>query len=134
MATTRGTIISPDRARQIRDFSGLCFGTITPTDIDGLIEYHDMAYILIELKLVGTELPHGQKLALERLTDDLRRTKPAICIIAEHNTINPDEPIDAASAIVIQYRQHKARWREPHELYTVREMIKGFLALLEPTK
>jgi len=131
MATTRGQIIYRDRAKQIRDFSGLIFDTITPTDIDGFIEYHGQAYIFIELKLAGTESPFGQKLALERLIDDLRQTKPALCLIAEHNTTNPDEAIDAAKAIVVQYRQSNAQWREPREIYTVRQMIERFLGLVD---
>ena len=39
----RGVIQNRDRKKQIIDFSGLKYGKITPTDIDGLIEYKDKA-------------------------------------------------------------------------------------------
>jgi len=40
----RGKIEHRDRARQIRDFSNLRYGNITPTDIDGLIEYQNKCF------------------------------------------------------------------------------------------
>ena len=45
----RGVITNRARARQIRDFSGLQIGTITPTDLDGLIEFHDECFIFCEI-------------------------------------------------------------------------------------
>jgi len=123
----RGEVHSRNRARQIRDYSGLRYGNITPTDIDGLIEYHGKAYILIELKYQNATLSYGQKLALERLTDDL--SKPAICIIGSHDTHNPDNDIDAANAIAVEYRYHK-EWHIPKREYTVKGMIDRFLQLV----
>lgn len=131
MATTRGIITSPNRARQIRDFSGLLFGTITPTDIDGLIEYHGKAYIIIETKLSGAQRRDGQRLALERLTDDLQRAhRPSLCIIAVHNTEDASQSIDVANAITIEYR-YKKRWHRPKKMYTVRETIETFLNTMD---
>jgi len=46
----RGVIKYRGRARQIIDFRGLTYGNITPTDIDGLIEYKDKCILLIEIK------------------------------------------------------------------------------------
>lgn len=130
----RGQIVTPDRARQIRDFSGLLFGTITPTDIDGLIEYHGKGYIIIEVKLSGARVPDGQHKALERLTDVLWRAKRlAICIVATHNTVNVEEPIDVANAIVHEYR-YMGMWRHPQDIHTVRELAEWFMAKLEKTK
>lgn len=37
----RGKIQNEEFARRIIDFSGMRYGNITPTDIDGVIEYHD---------------------------------------------------------------------------------------------
>lgn len=65
----RGKIENRNRARQIIDFSGLQYGKITPTDIDGLIEYHDKAILLLEFKYADAEMPRGQKVALERMCD-----------------------------------------------------------------
>lgn len=123
----RGKIITPDRAKQIRDFSGLLFGTITPTDLDGLIEYHGRGYVIYEVKLSGTQILDGQRLALARLTDDLERARrPALCIIATHNTTDVAEPIDVANAIVLEYR-YRRRWRRFKDMHTARELTKWFL-------
>jgi len=50
MPEVKGVIHAPQRATQLRDYSGLLFGNITPTDIDGLIEYKNIGYVIIELK------------------------------------------------------------------------------------
>jgi len=109
----RGSINNPDRARQLNDFSGLRFGKITPTDIDGLIEYHNKAYVLIETKYKAKKLPSGQELALKRLTEDLnRKGKPTLCIIAQHEVEDPTEPVNVASTQVRSYK-YTRDWVEP---------------------
>jgi len=111
------------------------FGTITPTDIDGLIEYHDKAYIIIEVKLEGTAIPRGQELALERLADDLRRNgKPAIFILAEHYVWDVDEPIDVAGAIVIKYRVQGAWHPQKDPPERVKCLIQRFLDWVDGRK
>lgn len=61
-------IRNPYRMRQLIDFTGLELeGGIYPTDIDGLIEYHDQEYILIEVKYGKAKVPFGQRLAIERM-------------------------------------------------------------------
>jgi len=127
MQHKRGTIHSRARAKQLRDFSGLLFGNITATDIDGLIEYHGKGYIGIETKLNGASLGFGQKLAFERLTDDLSRAgKPTIYIIASHDSDDPNEDIDVANAIVAEYR-FKGKWRTLKSRYTVRDLTVMFM-------
>ena len=127
MLTVRGEIHNRARAKQLRDFSGLLFGNITPTDIDGLIEYHGKGYIGIEMKLTGASLGLGQKLAFERLTDDLSRAgKPTIYIIASHDSDDPNEDIDVANAIVSEYR-FKGKWRTLQSRYTVRDLAVLFI-------
>jgi hypothetical protein len=124
----RGEIHYRERARQLRNYSGLCFGNITPTDIDGLIEYHGKAYLIIEVKLNNTRVSFGQRLALERLTDDLLR--PSMCIIAMHEIENPLEDIDVAKCLVSEYR-FKGEWRIPKVQRNVRELIEIFLKLID---
>lgn len=128
MPDERGEIQFRHRAKQLRDYSKLRYANITPTDIDGLLEYHGKCYVIIELKYRALVLSHGQKLALERLTDDI--SKPAICIIASHDTENPDEDIDASEAIVSEYR-FKEVWRVPKIQYTVKGLIDKFLGLID---
>lgn len=129
MFNNRGAIHNRPRAKQLRDYSGLRFGKITPTDIDGLIEYKNKAYVILELKYGDTELPFGQRLALERLTDDLEQVgKPTLCIVATHDTHDCNKDIDAANTIVTKYRL-KREWipLSPDLEVTTRTIIELFL-------
>ena len=131
MHSDRGKIYNHERARQQRDYSGLRFGNITPTDIDGIIEYKNIGYVIIELKYSDNVLPYGQKLALERLTDDLEKAgKPCLCIVATHLTLNCNEDIDVASALVEEYR-YKEQWRENKNSLATKELIERFFKRLE---
>lgn len=125
----RGEINFRSRAKQLRDFSGLRYGNITPTDIDGLIEYKDKAYIIMEAKFGDTVLPKGQELALERLCDDLQKTKATLLIVARHDQ-NVEKDIDFANCIVEKYR-FKKEWTiiktKTTRNWTVRSLIDKFL-------
>lgn len=109
----RGKINNRERARQIRDYSGLRFGKITPTDIDGLLDFRNKLFVYIEIKLIGAELPYGQKLALERQCDAARKpgSRKTAVLIIEHDTA-PEEDIDAASCPVREYRCN-GKWGRP---------------------
>lgn len=125
----RGVINHRERAKQIRDFSGLRFGNITPTDIDALIEYKDKAYVIIEYKFGEAEVPTGQMIALERICDDLQNFKHTILIIARHNQ-PVEQDIDGANAIVEKYRWRK-KWivikNITQETWKVKKLIDWFL-------
>lgn len=125
----RGEISNRDRAKQLRDYSGLLYGKITPTDIDGFIEYKNKAYVFIELKHEDAGVRYGQGLALERLTDDLERCgKPTLCIFASHTQHDPEEDIRVAETKVSHFRLKK-QWRKFKESLkvTVKELIDVFL-------
>lgn len=124
----RGVIRNRNYANQVRDFSGLRFNNITPTDIDGMIEYKNLCYVYIETKYDGAELPFGQKLALERQTDDMQKVKPTITIIASHNS---EGDIDVANTTVTQYRW-KGEWRTRDA--TTGELIRNFIDWIEHGK
>jgi hypothetical protein len=106
----RGVIIYRERAAQIRDFSDLLFGnTITPTDLDSLIEYHNELFVFAETKVEGVVIPYGQRLAFERLCDACQRSgKGSILFITQHNTPK-DEVIRMGLTEVIEYR-HMFKW------------------------
>lgn len=89
---------------QIIDFRKLHIGNITPTDIDGFIEYNDKYFIFIETKYRDKPLPTGQRLALQRLCDTLTSAgKHAIVFITSHYAeIGMD--IDFGETIVTEYR------------------------------
>lgn len=97
----RGTIQFRERAKQLIDYSCLRYGNITPTDIDGLVEYKDKAYVFIEIKYENAEMPKGQRIAIERLINDLSKCgKPVAGFLCEHYISDCEEDVDAAKAIV----------------------------------
>lgn len=102
----RGVFRSREYARQLVVFDGLRYGNITPTDIDGVIEYRNVGYILFEVKHGASSLPEGQRIALERMCDDLGRQKLAFLVVASH-TSHGD--IRLMECTVERYR-HKAGW------------------------
>lgn len=99
--SNRGKIQNRERARQIVDFSGLRYGNITPTDIDGLIEYHDKAVLFMEFKYKDAQVPHGQLLAIARLVTNCHLAgKGAAAFICQHNVDDCEKDIDAANTTV----------------------------------
>lgn len=128
MAVDRGVIKNRRRAEQsqLRDFSGLRFGKITPTDVDCFIEYRDQCVVFAELKygkISPDRLEEGQRLALERLADNSK--KPSLLILAQH--FHPvTEQIDAAAAVASWYRENR-QWKEPQKPETVHSMTERFL-------
>ena len=69
-ALDRGEIKHKDRARQLLMFSGMIRRRgITPTDLDGIIDYNGKAFVLLEGKFHGAPFLKGQKLALENIVD-----------------------------------------------------------------
>ena len=64
-----------ENAAKIKDFGSLRWGKISPTDIDGFIEIGNEKFIFIECKYGDSELPTGQRIALERLVDVVATTR-----------------------------------------------------------
>ena len=102
--SVRGDIIHRERAKQIISFSRLIrHRNITPTDIDGFIDYNGNAFIYMDAKLEGKEIDFGQKKAFENLTHSHGLAKHATCaIIFRHNT-PPEEDIQAHECYVDDY-------------------------------
>jgi len=128
----RGKIYNYDRARQQIDFSGVKINQkITPTDFDAVIEYKDKAYIFIEYKYRDTTMPTGQRIAFERLVDDLNQLKPSVLILASHDT-PVEEDIDGAGALVKGvYGSHGYIEKKLWEGKTVKQMLDIFLSFVE---
>jgi hypothetical protein len=123
--TERGKIRNRDAGKQIIDYSGLRYNNITPTDIDGLIEYKGKAFIFYEFKFNNAPMPLGQRIALTRLVDAIQKGgTPAMLILCSHN--NPaSEDIDAAHATAKAIYWQGA-WGDGCGR-TVREVTDGFL-------
>ena len=128
--STRGTIYNRERAKQIIDYRGLRFKNITPTDVDGFFEHRNKVFILYEFKLKGNDVPHGQKQALERTIDALRKAhKSAVLFICSHTTEDPNIDIDAASATV-EYVYLDGKWYKGNGA-TAKELTDRFLAFYD---
>lgn len=109
----RGVIRNREFAQQIKDFSGLRFGNITPTDIDGFMDFGDRLFIVIEGKHSGSPMHYGQRLAIERLVDAChcppRRISTAI-IVDHYEKSSAD--VDYAKTTVRSYRWN-GKWMNP---------------------
>lgn len=118
---------NPERARQLVSFHNLQYGKNNrPTDVDALFELRDKLYVIVETKFEGNQMPFGQKLALERLVDDLSQVKPALLILATHTT-PADEMIDLGSTKVVSFRYERA-WHEINQGYlSVRSLVDKFI-------
>lgn len=121
----RGEIHNREAARQLRDFSGLRWDKITPSDIDLAIDFQNRIFIFAELKWRNAEMPFGQRLLLERITDGLTsQNKDSICFVASHSEEGYGD-IDTANCIVNEYR-YKFEWCKTNSGITLKKAINGF--------
>jgi hypothetical protein len=107
----RGSIKHLDRYKQLIAYDGLeRHRKITPTDIDGLIDYNGNAFIFLECKLTDKALDYGQKLAIENIINGLSESgRPCCCLVFRHSK-KPDELIIAKDCIVSEI-YYKKKWR-----------------------
>lgn len=130
MTVTEGSRIkNPYYAKQLIDFQGLGLDDgLYPTDIDALIEYHDMEYILVEVKYKNKRVPYSQKLAIQRMIEDFTKAgKRAIALVAEHYESDPRKPVIAANCKVRElYYGEECQWRAPTYDLTVRQAVDSF--------
>lgn len=133
-----GIVNYPNRFRQICNFNELKYGTITPSDIDLVIEYHDKKWLLGELKLDGVELPIGQRLLLERAAIDYSLAKKqTIAFVAHHFVTDYTEDIDVSKAFVTEicigettndeYGRRRGEWHKVNYAITVKELCDSFI-------
>lgn len=128
----RGVIRHRDRKRQIVDFSGLKYGTITPTDLDLLIDYHDEAFVYGELKHRDAKLDYGQKTALTRTVDRIRKSGArAVLFVASHCIDDPREDIPA-DLCTVRARYENGDWQHVDGEPTLRAVIDEFLGYGRP--
>ena len=80
------------QVKQAIDFSGIQNGKIHPSDIDAVLEFNNEVLILIEVKRIGSDIPTGQRLLLERLCDSWHTDK-SIVLKVVHNFTDDDSDI-----------------------------------------
>lgn len=109
----RGAIRNQTHRRQLADFTQLRWGAITPTDIDGFMDFSNRLFVFIEGKHGKTPLPIGQQLALERLCDACcSQERTAVAFVIHHDT-SSEFAIDYGNAYVTSYRW-KQKWITPN--------------------
>lgn len=134
MSDNRGVIHTENRARQLIRFEGIRYGKITPTDIDALIEYHNQAYIFIEVKHLYKQLDLGQRLALQRMVDDATKAgKIATAFVLEHDITNPVEDV-YLSKCKIRTHYFQGRWHDHNKGKFPKEVFDKFIEFVDMTK
>ncbi len=117
----RGDMRSDEK--QLVSYRDLRWGKITPTDLDGFLDFGNKIFVLIEYKYKTTPLDGGQEKALKRLVDSTRQ--PACLIHATHDK-PADQVIDGANAIVV--RTYFGGCWFPDNRRTVKQVIDAFRA------
>jgi len=97
---------------------------ITPTDIDGFIDYNGNMFIWLEGKLIGKDLDYGQKLALEHLVQLAKAAGKFACVIV-FQFIDPEDSIIVAKDKYVYktYDTITLEWREPKTPITLLTQI-----------
>lgn len=122
----RGAIRNREFAQKIRDFRGLRFGAITPTDIDAFCDFKNRLFVFIESKFGDSSPPYGQMLALERLCDACCADgRVAVVLLLKHQA-KEGEDIDFAALPVTRYRL-AGKWLYPKEPINCKQAIDKLL-------
>jgi hypothetical protein len=123
----RGNIKFKGRAKQLNSFSGMIRRrNITPTDIDGIIDYNGKAFVILEGKYGDAELPKGQKMALENLANTiLSANKRVVVIIYRHFIHDTNQEIIVSKQIVSDI-YFKRKWDKITVEKNVLEVIEMF--------
>lgn len=97
----RGVIYNRERKKQIIDFRGMRYGSITPTDVDGFLDFGNKLFVYFEIKHDDAPLPYGQRLALERICiSHYNSGIPCYIIVARHMVHDCSRDIHAGETIV----------------------------------
>ena len=115
-----------DYMRQIKDFSGLRFGKISPTDIDGFLDFGNTLFIFVEMKHGDARIPYGQKLALTRLCDAVaNECRQSYLLIVRHE-MDCEHDINASEQMVTDV-YHERKWNPVTEGWSLKRMIDWIL-------
>lgn len=107
-------------------FSGLQWGGISPTDIDGFLDYKGRAFVWFEIKYDRASLKRGQELAYERLADACEKAGVKTLIIFAHHMVRAPGDVYAAELPVKAIR-FQGGWIQMQTPHTVRDVFDRFL-------
>lgn len=99
-----GEIHFPERKRQLVTWRGAKYGSITPTDIDGSVDYgHGRLFVFTDLKVDGYTTTGGQREHYEHLVNGLRAGGRAAYAVIVTHTVPVQDTIDVSSCTVASY-------------------------------
>jgi len=125
---TPGGFQYPERAKQLMNYEGMEWESMTPTDIDGFLDYRGKYFVYMEGKVVGKDLLRGQELALENATKSHAKAgHKAIAIVFEHDT-PVEQQVFVKNCRVVRYYLNNSEWRETQQPRKVKELIDLFFA------
>lgn len=129
MGLMNDLIRNQKQIRNFNDLTGLRFGRIYPTDIDGFLDIRNKLFIFIETKYQNSPVPQGQKAALVNLVDSLHnpaKEKYAYCLVVSHYS---EGDVDVANGLVTQYRVN-GKWVDVAELgYTTYDFVYNLIGI-----
>lgn len=121
--TERGAIRNNKQVHE-KDFTKLRWGNITPTDLDGFIDFGDKICVFIESKYENGEPSNGQRLALERLCNNCYKAgRESYILLATHGD---GAIIDYAPLSVIKF-YYQSSWHNPIKPINVKDFIDSVL-------
>lgn len=110
--------------RKRADFSGLRFGNIRPTDIDGAIEFEGRCCVFMETKHGMVDIPTGQRLFLERVCDKWG-VGGIVLIMNKAQGGGTALTYNIASLPVVEFR-HAGKWRSVEGRNTCLQWVERF--------
>lgn len=125
---SRGCIQHPERRLQLFSFENMRWNTITPTDIDGSIDFGGNIFVMFEVKYNDAEMPYGQRRHLQALADTVRDGGRQIAVfVVEHHVADTSQAVDVASCAVREVYYNHEWLYQPGDV-TLKEAVDGFLA------
>jgi len=114
----------PERAAQLVDLTGINYGNLSPTDVDGFLEIKNKLFVFLEFKNENAPpISYGQRTALERVVDALHQSgKVSLAVIGQHNTAHT-EIINGASSKALEVRWQGQWVSLEGDRYTVRDCV-----------
>lgn len=129
MGSMQDLIRSQRLIRNFNDLTGLRFGNIYPTDIDGFLEIRNKLFIFIETKFGDSPIPAGQATALTNLADAIHnpeKEKFAYVLLVSHDCA---DTIDVANGWVTKYRAN-GKWIDVADLnYSAYDFVYNLIDL-----
>lgn len=123
----RGEIRNEKFASILKNFSGLRrHRNITPTDIDGIIEYNGSAFVILEGKFGQAQMPYGQQRCFEAICAAITQGgKHACCIVFSHQA-KPGDQIDVSACSVSKFYFNGKWWPGDKNQRTVLQVVEAF--------